>query len=235
LAKNDHLVSCKNKKAETNMINRSDSQTNWKRTLGSLAIVAMLMQAGVATAGIHTWDVVEVFSNADGTIQYVELLDRGSTNPALGSETGVGSSSISSSLTSFFWSGSVSIPTNTRSFLIATAAFAALPGAPTPDVIIPPANIPFFDVAGDTVTFSTVDPLAFGAVPTNGIDSLTEPTAGAGLVVGTNTPRNYAGATGTVNAAPGVPSGSLPMILGTTTLLLAVGFAFLNRRQSAAG
>ncbi|MFP6607219.1 MAG: hypothetical protein VCC19_11635, partial [Myxococcota bacterium] len=29
--------------------------------------------AGPALAGIHTWDVNEVFSNADGTIQFVEL------------------------------------------------------------------------------------------------------------------------------------------------------------------
>jgi hypothetical protein len=211
------------------MVRQIENQVGWNRWLRLLSGAAVLLQAAGAGAGIHTWDVVEVFSNADGTIQYVELLDRGSTNPLLGGETGVGSSSISSSLTSFSWTGSVSAPTNTRSFLIATADFAALPGAPTPDVIIPPANVPFFDVAGDTVTFATVDPLAFGAVPTNGIDSLTEPSPGGSLVVGVNSPRNFAGATASVNAAPMVPSWSGPMILVTSMLMLSVGWLAQRR------
>jgi len=213
------------------MRNLAGYASGFRKSLGALTGAFLLFHGAMASAGIHTWDVVEVFSNADGSIQYVELLDRGTT----GTETGVGSSSISSSLTSFSWTGSVIGPTNGKSFLIATAGFAALPGAPVPDVIIPAVNVPFFDTAGDTVTFAAVDSLAFGPVPINGTDSLTEPAPLATLVAGTNTPKNYAGATGTVDASgpPSVPSGSMWMVLLTTSLLLGLGFARLRRHQHA--
>jgi len=35
----------------------------------NLLVVLILCHAGTAAAGIHTWDVNGVFSNADGTIQ----------------------------------------------------------------------------------------------------------------------------------------------------------------------
>ena len=53
--------------------------------------------AGPALAGIHTWDVNEVFSNAAGTIQFVELWEAagGAT------EVNVGNGSISSNTQTF--------------------------------------------------------------------------------------------------------------------------------------
>jgi hypothetical protein len=162
----------------------------------------------------------------------VELLDRGTG----GNETGVGNGSLSSSLHSFSWSnGPVAPPTNGRSYLVATAAFAALPGAPVPDVIIPPANVPFFSTAGDTVAFGAIDSLAFGAVPTNGTDSLTETAAGGAINAGPNTPKNYAGVTGSVNAAPpSVPSGSASTIVATLMMMVVLGFIGLRRSRIVA-
>ena len=137
------------------------------RSLGwILALCAWLLwPAGTASAGIHTWDVNEVFSNADGTIQYVELVDNGTS----GNETNVGNGSLSSSLQSISWNqGAVTPPTTGKKYLIATPDFAALDGAPTPDVIIDPANVPFFDAAGDTVAFGSRDSWMFASAPTNG-------------------------------------------------------------------
>jgi len=190
--------------------------------------IAAFFSATSATAGIHTWDVVEVFSNSDGTIQYIELLDVGTG----GTETGVGNGSLTSNSQSFSWSqGAVVGPTNGRRYLIATAAFAALPGAPTPDVIIPPANVPFFSPAlGDTVSFNGQDSLAFlaGVVPTNGLDSFDE-SAG----VATNSPENYAGTTGSVDAsgAPGVPSASAMILVLLLASLIAIGIYALSARR----
>jgi hypothetical protein len=203
---------------------KSEIHTNYQSTPTAVLLgLLLLFSTANAYAGIHTWDVVEVFSNFDGTIQYVELLDVGAT----GTEVGVGNGSLTSSLHAISWAnGAVTPPTAGKSYLIATAAFAALPGAPPPDVIIPAINVPFFNTAGDTVSFAGVDALVFGAVPTNGTDSLDEATG-----VGANTPKNYAGFQGNVTAGgpPKVPTGSALMILMVVLAVGTLGIVRLSR------
>ncbi len=194
----------------------------WTVLLSALVLLA----ASTASAGIHTWDVREVFSNHDGTIQYVELFDAGAT----GNETGVGNGTLTSSLNTFTWAnGPVTPPTNGKSYLIATAAFAALPGAPTPDVIIPATDVPFFNPAGDTISFGAIDSLVFGAIPTNGTDSFDE-IAG----VGPNTPKNYAGVQGNVSAGgpPAVPTASFWMTALLASALVGLGAVALRRLRA---
>ncbi|MGH9867686.1 MAG: hypothetical protein ACREAA_05920 [Candidatus Polarisedimenticolia bacterium] len=145
-------------------------------------------------AGAHTWRIGEVFSNADGTIQFVELFESAGTP----GETGLGgwiltSNTNTQSLTN------VAAPTSNRRFLVATASFAALPGAPTPDIIIPVASIPFFATGGDTISIQ-IDTWVIGPVPTDGVNSLNR--TGGSLP---NSPTNYAGVTGSVNANPPAP------------------------------
>lgn len=151
-----------------------------------------------AFAGSHTWDVNEVFSNADGTIQFVELREANGTN----FEVGVGGHLISSSsfAHSFAIASNVASPTANRHLLFATQAFADLPGAPTPDQIIPAGLVPFFDVNGDTVSYNPYDSFVFGAVPTDGVHSMND-----GGVVAVNSPTNYAGDTGSVDASGPCP------------------------------
>ena len=162
-----------------------------------------ILTAGSVSAGIHTWDVHEVFTNADGTIQFVELRDNGTT----GNETGVTGGSISSLTQTYAIvpEGPVVAPTNGRHYLIATQAFADLPGAPAPDAIISPANIPFFTAASDSVAFGGFDTLVVTSAPTNGTDSF-----GAGGVIALNSPTNFAGATGSVVATASVRTSSVP-------------------------
>jgi hypothetical protein len=190
--------------------------------------VAWLLVPAASLAGIHTWDVREVFSNADGTIQFVELweADGGS------SETGVGNGSVSSN-TQFLsiGNGPVAPPTTHKFYLLGTAAFAALPGAPTPDKIIPAGNVPFFNTGGDTVAFVGFDSWNFGTVPTNGISSLDRISG-----VGVNSPTNYAGQTGSVDlsATPTVPMLPPPMLTFAMLLVLGVGAGFLVTRRAPA-
>jgi hypothetical protein len=199
-------------------------------TLLLLVSSLALLLGSPAFAGIHTWDVAEVFSNADGTIQFVELVDAGTT----GGEVNVGNASITSSLGTISWSnGAVAPPTNGRRYLIATPAFAALPGAPTPDVVVAPANVPIFNQAGDTVSFGAIDSMTFGAVPTNGTDSLDDTTG-----VGPNSPENYAGATASVNAGgtpPAVPLASPTALFFMLVLAGALGAMAIGRSADAAG
>ena len=83
----------------------------------------------------------------------------------------------------------------------ATAGFAALPGAITPDYTLPVA--PFFDPGGNSVTisFSTFDSVTFaaGELPTNGVGSLNRDLSNLtnpDLMTGVNSPTNYVGNTG---------------------------------------
>jgi hypothetical protein len=107
---------------------------------------------------------------------------------------------------------------------VLTAA-AALPGVPAPDYIIPDGII---DPDGDTVVwwfYQTID-IPPGVMPTNGIDSITvvDPNAPT-YSVGTNSPTNFAGETGTVVlpiAIPVWPAWGLPVLAA----LIAVLFRF---------
>ncbi len=174
------------------------------RTLPLAVHFLLALSSSSAFAGIHTWDVSEVFSNADGTIQFVELKEAAG-GP---SETGVSNSTITSNAKSFSWTvvGGATQVGNTanRFYLIATPGFAALPGAPTPDAIITADKLPFFfNPAGDSVDFSTWDTCTFSVpIPTDGVGSL---DCGVGPAPNspqaTNSPTNYAGISAPVNAS----------------------------------
>lgn len=177
----------------------------------TLVALGLFAVAGLpAAAGSHTWDVNELFSNASGTIQFIELRE---TNGTPG-ETAVGGHNVTSNTHTFTIASSVAAPTTFRHLLFATAGFAALPGAPTPDQIIPAGMVPFFSVNGDTVSYVPWDALTFfvGQLPTDGVNSMN-----FNFSTGPNSPTNYAGQTGSVNAntsPPGVPdgaAGSTPM------------------------
>jgi hypothetical protein len=135
----------------------------------------------------HLWQIVEAFSNADGTIQFIEmkeccgasfewvLMDKYVRSDATGNE--------------FIFPENLEPGTTAnRHILLATAGFAALPGAPTPDHIIVDG---FFDTNGDTLrywTYKTGDmSFGLGELPTNGIDSLSRDG-----VTACNSPTNYA-------------------------------------------
>ena len=195
----------------------------------ALATGITFLLTGIASAGIHTWDVNEVFSNSDGTIQFVELWE----SAGGADETGVGNGTITSAANSFaFGQGAVTGSTANKFYLLATQGFADLPGAPTPDAIIPVGSVPFFNQAGGTVAFLSFDSWAFGSVPTNGTDSLDRITG-----VGANSPTNYAGQTASVNAASSPPSGlpiSYPAVSVIAAGILAAGLVMARRKRNGA-
>jgi hypothetical protein len=162
-----------------------------RATVGIFAGLVFAALAPTAYGGAHTWDVVEVFSNADGTIQFVELRETGGGD----NERNLNGLKVISNDTGnqFTFPANLVGTTGLRSILLGTTAYAALPGAPAPDHIIP-AN--FFDITGDFVEYHVYDDWVFGAVPTDGVMSMNR--VGGSL---TNSPKNYAGVTGTVDAS----------------------------------
>ncbi len=200
--------------------------------LGRLALVLVLtaVLAGAAHAKSHLWKFKEVFSNADGTIQYIEMeiLDPEGTG-----EWVTNTQELTSNTSTFTVPGNLPDEnTYLRSMLFGTAEFAALPGAPTPDWIIP-AN--FFDPSGDELRWRDWrDVYAFtsGQVPIDGIHAL-QRSDGSQPV---NTPTNFAGATGTVNASPGIGMGDDPVWIAVLVAMLGIGaFMALARRGESVG
>src|SRR5262245_19290833 len=185
-----------------------------------VCFVVLLSSGPSAWSGVHLWRVTELFSNADGTIQFIEMT---TCCGSAGGEVFLSGQHLSSNSHDFVFSGNLSPGTN-HHILLATTAFAALPGAPVPDRTIP-AN--FFSTSGDTITFAVYDTMIFGAgaLPTNGSSSLNknEDDVTDTAFPATNSPTHLAERSGSVNAGggpPAVPDGKA----GSTPL----GVASLN-------
>ena len=168
--------------------------------LAALALGFSSLSVHAAPLGSHTWDFTEVFSSADGTIQFIELRE------CCGgvAENGLPGHTLSS--LSNAWpipGGPLPGSTANKHYLIATSAFAALPGAPVPDAIVPSGMVPFFATGGDTLTYVPWDTWVFGALPTDGVNSLKRDGT-----VSANNPTNYAGGTGSVIVPPPFCDGS---------------------------
>ncbi len=172
--------------------------------------------AGAATAGVHQWDIGEIFSNADGTIQFIELF-----NPTVANSEWF-FYALSTKLTlddgtpevfNFPSDLNSSMSTSLASALLGTAGFAAVAGV-TPDWIISDGFIP---LGGGTATlnaigFGNFETLTFGALPT-GLDSLNFDQAGNSSTA-LNSPTNFAGDTGVVPE----PSTALMLLTGLAVL-----------------
>jgi serralysin len=173
----------------------------WKSltiAIGASAILLAMFAVVPAYATFHLWKFDEVFSNADGSVQFIEM-----TN-AFDLEQFVSGHPLTS--TTHTVTPSTNLPainnmTAGHHMLFATAGFGALAGGVTPDYLIP-AN--FFNPAGDTLNWAGgFDIETFGAIPTDGVHSLILP----GMSTAVNSPTNFAGDAGSVNLAPPSPTG----------------------------
>ena len=178
------------------------------KIIASIAAAAILAAVGSARATFHEWLPEEIFSNASGTVQYIEFSN------TFDLENLLSSTSITAATTGntyHFPTNLASSSTSGHKLLVATPGYAALPGVPTPDYVLPSNN--FFSITGDSVhLIGTAQPfLTFtsGQLPTDGHTALF--FNGTTLSTGLSSPTNFAGVSGTV----AVPE--------TTTLALLVG------------
>jgi cysteine-rich repeat protein len=154
--------------------------------------------APAAIADFHKWEISEVFTNADGTVQFIEFFtDDPDPQHLMASEETV--SIVTNSQTFVFPTDLPGPKVGNRWMLIGTPAFAALPGAPTPNYTIP-AN--FFSTSSGVLIEYTdeggeIDSDSPSPLPTDGILSWNR------ALSLTNSPTNYAGTTGSVNASGG--------------------------------
>lgn len=171
------------------------------RYAAALAVMASAaFTCSPAQAFFHLWKFAEVFSAADGEVQFIELLSSGA------GETVAQGATITSTSTGkvFTFPSNLSGNTLNKRLLIATAGFGALSGAVTPDFTLPSTD--FFNPSGDTLTlfqFGVIDTRAFTSAPTDGVMSRNFPAN----TLATNSPTNYSGASGSVNVPPPVLAG----------------------------
>ncbi len=181
---------------------------NWARNgrmAGRLAVVAAaVLTASPALADFHLWQLKEVFSNQDGTAQFIELFTTFSGQNNL--SPGHALTATSDGVPQVF-----SIPTDlgnstaNRHMILATAGFGSLIGGITPDYSLPEH---FFNPNATNLSFNFagVDSFTFtgATLPKDGINSLTDQLligSSTNLVAGVNSPNNSSQQSGSVSLA----------------------------------
>ena len=164
--------------------------------------MAFLLAGSNAQASFHLWQINEVYSNASGTIQFIEF------TTTFGSQQFLANHDVTSSngVTTKTYTFTTNLPGDSanRKFLMATSGFAAL-GIVAPDYIIPDG---FLFTSNLTLSLVFADTLSNVTLPTDGVLSLNR-----NATTGTNSPTNFAGATGSI--LPPSPPG--PPVIGTAT------------------
>lgn len=172
--------------------------------MGVLFLLLSLLGVQSARACAHQWRFNELFTNANGTVQFIEMQECcGFTG-----EIFVGSKWILAVHANHKYTFPARLNGNTahRYLLLATQTFASIPEAPAPDFIIPDGFLP---VDGDTLQWWMYPNAtrSYATLPHDGMTAL-EVGPGPDGISGTaddvtqtaiNSPTNFAGATGSIN------------------------------------
>ncbi len=160
-------------------------ETILARLLRVLLSGLMAVAATAASANFHTFVIEQVYSNADGTMQYVLLHESQGTNgESLWS--GRAFTSTRAGVTKSF-TFPVDLPgaaTANKRVLIGTQGLAAL-GFIVPDYVIPSG---FLATDGATLNYAGADTITYASLPTDGIGAINH--AGATIP---NVATNFAG------------------------------------------
>lgn len=152
-----------------------------KDLLRWLMIPVLSLATTVALAEFHTFQIEQMYSNADGSVQFVVLHESQGmngenflagqvlTSTHLGvTKTYVFPNNLPGGACGVYGDCSAA-PTANKRVLIATQGFAAL-GLVTPDYVIPNG---FLAIDGGTLNYAFVDQVTYAMLPTGGIQALT--------------------------------------------------------------
>jgi len=174
----------------------------WRLRVALRTLLAVLLAfAGPAHATFHTFRIDQLFSSADGAVQFIVLKESENAagqNHLTGVALTVGRAAFTK--TYVFPNDLTDAATAGRSVLVATEGYAAL-RIRHPEYALPAADYTvedrFLPVDGGMLDYGGVDQLAYPPLPTNGSDALFRS-------VGTRANRatNYAGASATLPPVP---------------------------------
>ncbi|MEO8751105.1 MAG: hypothetical protein ABI624_00340 [Casimicrobiaceae bacterium] len=164
--------------------------------LPRISIFTLALLATNALASFHTFKIHELYTNADGTIQYIVMHENeGFRGEDLWERHVLTSSHSGRNVLEYtFLYNLPTIQTASMYVLIATQPFADL-GLIKPDYIIPNGFLP--TDAGGVLNFADVDAWEYGQLPTDGDNALY-----ANSTAGLNVARNFNGQFATVKLAP---------------------------------
>lgn len=181
--------------------------------------LSLVSMASNADAGFHLWQVKEAFSNADSSVQFIEMFD------SSGGENFVNGFILQSNsdgvIKSFTFPANLAGDTTNKHLLIATFGFGALSGAVAPDFTFDQGDVTgsffnpnainitiSFNGSGDSITFTGA------SLPKNGVNSLTDanatgflPNNPTNISSGVNSPTNFNNQSGSVNLSAPSPTG----------------------------
>ena len=148
----------------------------------------MLLAIGCGARASSLWQINEIYSNADGSVQFIELIT------ASGGQQFVTGQAMTSSqgATTYTLNVTTDLPGDSanKTFLIGTQGFAAL-NIVAPDYVVPNG---FLFTGGGTLNWGGgTDIVSYASLPTDG--KLSIDRAGATAI---NSPTNFAGVTGTI-------------------------------------
>jgi hypothetical protein len=170
-----------------------------------LSTVIFSTVTSTLTAGSHLWKVNEIFSNEDGTIQFIELHECCGASGEI-YLTGIEVTSRATGAV-FEFPDYLDLDTSHKFLLLGTEAFAALPGAPRPDYTIQNG---FVGLDGDTIWYGesrNYDSFTYpkGVLPVDGHSSIQVTDFEDDLfTIGENSPTNLAEESGAVDVEDAV-------------------------------
>lgn len=164
-----------------------------------MLVLVLLMGSSHSMASFHIWDISEIYTNDDGSIQFVELFCPSNGQQFLNAHQ-LAATSDGNTVT-FTFPGDSGSPTANKRLLLATAGFAAVSGSVTPDFILPDnfinpnanAFVVDFGLGQDIMNFTGSN------LPTDGINSIDR-----NLVQAINSPTNFADQVGSIDLSTDV-------------------------------
>jgi hypothetical protein len=144
-------------------------ERNVKQRLRWLITTLLVLAAPLARATFHTFQIEEIYSNADGTVQYLVLHESaGFTGQNLLGVHTLTSSDGAASKVFPFGTNLPSGATAGKRVLIATQGFAQL-GILNPDYVVPSGFLP---LTNGTLNYAGVDQVSYTALPTDGVSAI---------------------------------------------------------------
>lgn len=181
----------------------------------------LVLGAGPVAAASHLWRFSEFYSSPDRSVQFIEMQEIGGSDGETNIRNHWYETNSYNEDHSELLGYDLPFGTANKKFLVGTESYAALPGVPEPDYVLPDGIL---DPSGDTVIWWFYQTIAIppGVMPSDGVHSITvvDPDAPT-YSVGVNSPTNFAGETGTVVLPPQIPA--LPLVAAAGLSLLLVG------------